>query len=106
MIKVLLFLSAGLLLTLQTEAPDHFGLSRDKEMIMVAATYHLFEGFTKAPADTDTIPEPEYFETPVPEDVPETHAPGRIAPVWWILILALALLAAFYYKGRGSRNKK
>ncbi len=59
-----------------------------------------------AAAGTDTIPEPEYFETPVPEDVPETHAPGRVVPIWWILILALILLVAFYYKERGSRKKK
>jgi tetratricopeptide (TPR) repeat protein len=52
----------------------------------------------------DSVLKPEYYETPGnQQEIPE---PGRIAPVWWILILALLLLAAIYYKQRSNRNRK
>jgi type VI protein secretion system component VasF len=36
---------------------------------------------------------------------PEVHPPGRILPVWVLLILALLLLVAYYIKKHSDRQR-
>jgi tetratricopeptide (TPR) repeat protein len=54
----------------------------------------------------DTLTE-EIAEDVPSRDIRERPPHGRIFPLWWILILSILLLAAFYYKKHitGKRNK-
>ena len=55
----------------------------------------LTEAFIKAAAE----------DAPATEEDIEDPADGRKIPVWWILLLAILLLAAFYFKERSARDR-
>ncbi len=44
-------------------------------------------------------------DAPAAEEDIEDPADGRNIPVWWILLLAILLLAAFYFKERSARDR-
>jgi hypothetical protein len=110
-------------MTLETSVPDLPGELQLPEI--TEGDYQLAE-FDDTPVQAEVPSEPREEEAPVPlaenmeagssedyshardqveEDVREVLGKDRSTHIWWILILALLLLAAFYYKNHITRNK-